>query len=224
MFPLGNVFIPGDVVSLRIFEERYVQMCRDLLQTQDEMTFCTVMITAGSEVGGNDRRGDVGTVVVIGQMYATAEGGYSVIGTATTRCRIAEWLPDNPYPHAEVVDAVALTCEAEKSSKMCSRMTMISQRVRSLLQQFANQKGFTLEPMPTLTQLAAGQWWVDSASDEVLEKSFWDLVRHVPCGALDRYALLQQDSWEMRMQTLNRIIDHVAEVIAFEAFSPPDEP
>ena len=45
MFPLGSVFVPGDMVSLRVFEDRYVAMVRDLLCTNSEaMQFGTVLI------------------------------------------------------------------------------------------------------------------------------------------------------------------------------------
>ena len=218
MFPLGSVFLPGETVSLRVFESRYVAMCRDLLATEDDMTFCTVMITAGSEVGGNDRRGDVGTVVRIEQMYATDEGGYSIIGVATTRCLVTEWLPDNPYPQAMVLNQESVACDDEQAMKMCSRITTVAQRVRSLLQLFAEQRQFDLQPMPALTRVAAGQWWHEAVVRDQMEQAFWDVVRHVPCGAIDRYVLLQQDAWPARVQTLNRVIDHVAEVIAFQGF------
>ena len=210
-------------MTLRVFESRYVAMCRNLLVTTDDMCFVTVMITAGSEVGGNDRRGNVGTTVLIEQMYATEEGGYTLIGSAKNRCSIVEWLPDDPYPQARVDELDYLVCGDAENAKLCSQLTTMSQRVRSILHMVAEQKSITLQPMPTLTKLASGQWWEKAATPETLETKFWDLVRHVPCGSLDRYALMQKDNWRSRLETLGRIIDHVSELIAFQGFSASDD-
>ena len=84
-----------------MFEPRYVAMCKDILAGTD-LVFATVMITAGSEVGGNDRRGNVGTMVIIDQMFATDDGGYVLLGQAGERCAVNEWLPDSPYPRADI--------------------------------------------------------------------------------------------------------------------------
>jgi uncharacterized protein len=49
MFPLGCVLFPGGLVSLRIFEPRYVDMVRRCLKTPEP--FGVVAIRTGSEVG-----------------------------------------------------------------------------------------------------------------------------------------------------------------------------
>ena len=63
MFPLGSVLVPGMVLRLHVFEPRYrdlVAVCLD-----GDRTFGSVLIDRGSEVGGDDVRGLVGTAAVI---------------------------------------------------------------------------------------------------------------------------------------------------------------
>lgn len=219
MFPLSGVFVPGDVVSLRVFEPRYVAMCKDLL-AGDEMTFATVMITAGSEVGGSDRRGDTGTLVSVAQMFATDDGGYVLMGHAGNRCVIEQWLPDNPYPMAEINELPSLSLSRESAEAMCDRITLLAQRNRSLVYQLAEQRGLSMEPLTDLTRLAAGQWGDEHITNEVLDKQFWTLVRNTPCGPQDRYALLRAADLNEALVILDRILEHVAELIAFQSFSP----
>lgn len=221
MFPLSGVFVPGDVVSLRVFEPRYVAMCKDILAGED-LTFATVMITAGSEVGGDDRRGDVGTVVAIEQMFATDDGGYVLIGRAGDRCVIEKWLPDNPYPIADIQTLGPMRIASASRDTTCDRLTMFAQRVRSLLFQLAEQRGINMEPLVDLTQLAAGQWGLDDPDDERVDGAFWSLIRHTPCGPQDRYALLRAHNMEEALTLLDRILEHVAEVIAFQSFPSED--
>jgi Lon protease-like protein len=217
MFPLSGVFVPGDAVSLRVFEPRYVEMCRDLLAGED-LVFATVMITAGSEVGGNDKRGDIGTLVAIEQMYATDDGGYVMFGRAGSRCSIAEWLPDDPYPAAEALVMAPLAVHAPDRDNVCDRLTMSAQRVRSLVYQLTEQRGIAMEPLAELTKLAAGQWTHDVQHDDAVDAAFWALVRHTPCGPHDRYVLLHADNVSTGLDILDRILEHVTEVIAFQAF------
>jgi uncharacterized protein len=222
MFPLSGVFIPGDTVSLRIFESRYVAMCHDLL-AGDDLLFSTVMITAGSEVGGNDRRANVGTVVHVSDMFATSEGGYSIIGIAKNRCQVEEWLPDDPYPKALISDIGSCAVSTSEVPKVCRQISTMSQRIRSVWQQIADHRGEHITSMPVLTQLAAGQWWSDEMTDDAIELAFWNLVRHLPCGPQDRYSLLVTMNYDDRFRALQRILDDLVEVIAFQLLGNPDE-
>jgi hypothetical protein len=222
MFPLSGVFVPGDPVALRVFETRYIAMCRDIL-AGDEMIFGTVIITAGSEVGGDDRRGSVGVTVAIDQMFATEDGGYSLAGVAQNRIRIDEWLIDDPYPQAMVTEIVSLpvfasTIEpADRSATLrdsyCSQMTMQAQRLRTLLQEVAQRHNLRMDSLPPLTRIAGGQWWTNETTDQTVERGFWELVRHTPCGPYDRYALLQSQDLVHGIQTLNRVIDEVSDLL-----------
>ena len=104
MFPLGMVLLPGGVLPLHVFEPRYRQMVIDCLQQDGDPEFGQALITHGSEAGGGDERAMVGTVAQMVQIEALDESRYALVAVGTRRIRITEWLPDDPYPVAEIVD------------------------------------------------------------------------------------------------------------------------
>ena len=103
MFPLGSVLFPGAVLPLHVFEPRYRQMVQDCLAS-DEPEFGVTLIDRGSEVGGGDIRSMVGTVARIMQVAEMDDGRYALITVGVRRILVDYWLPDDPYPRAEVSD------------------------------------------------------------------------------------------------------------------------
>ena len=102
MFPLGTVLFPSVFLPLHVFEPRYRELTRRCLEGDRE--FGVVLIERGSEVGGDDVRTTVGTVAQIVEA-AELEDGRWVLGTVGIRkIRITRWLPDDPFPLAEVED------------------------------------------------------------------------------------------------------------------------
>src|ERR1035438_2823165 len=51
LFPLGAVLYPGMLLPLHIFEERYRQLVRDLLDGPDPRRFGVIAIRKGRETG-----------------------------------------------------------------------------------------------------------------------------------------------------------------------------
>lgn len=102
MFPLGAVLFPHMVLPLHVFEPRYRALLDDVLEDGGE--FGVVLISRGHEVGGGDVRTDVGTVARILRAEPLDEDRWFVIAVGTRRFRVEGWLPDAPYPRAEVVD------------------------------------------------------------------------------------------------------------------------
>lgn len=102
MFPLGTVLFPHMVLPLHVFEPRYRQLLDDVLEDGGE--FGVALISRGHEVGGGDIRTDVGTVARILRAEELDEDRWFVIAVGTRRFRVEGWLPDAPYPRAEVVD------------------------------------------------------------------------------------------------------------------------
>src|SRR5436853_5226207 len=102
MFPLGTVLFPHALLPLRVFEPRYRVMTERVLRAERE--FGVVLIERGSEVGGGDTRFDVGTVAQIVRAQQLGDGGYLLATVGIRRLRVVRWLPDDPYPQAEVVD------------------------------------------------------------------------------------------------------------------------
>jgi uncharacterized protein len=102
MFPLGSVLLPQMVLPLHIFEDRYRALIRDVLAGDGE--FGVTLISRGHEVGGGDQRVDVGTVALVREADELDDGRWIVLAVGTRRIRVRRWLPEEPYPRAEVVD------------------------------------------------------------------------------------------------------------------------
>lgn len=102
MFPLGTVLLPHMVLPLHVFEPRYRQLVKDVQAGDGE--FGVVLIERGSEVGGGDVRTDLGTVARLVRADEMPDGRYGLVAVGLRRIRVERWLPDDPYPRAEVVD------------------------------------------------------------------------------------------------------------------------
>jgi Lon protease-like protein len=102
MFPLGMVLVPSAGLPLHVFEPRYRALVRDCLDGDRE--FGVVLIARGSEVGGQDQRTDVGTMARLADAAELPDGRWAVAAVGVRRIRVREWLPDDPYPVADVED------------------------------------------------------------------------------------------------------------------------
>lgn len=60
VFPLRNPCFPGHKIPLRVFEDRYIQMLKDVA---DKPFFVVCMISSGDEVGGAATPYRIGTLV-----------------------------------------------------------------------------------------------------------------------------------------------------------------
>lgn len=101
MFPLGNVVFPFTAIPIRVFEPRYQRLLDDVLD--GDRTFGSVLIERGPEVGGGEERFAVGALVRVASVKPLPEADQRlVVVAATARIRVERWLPDDPYPLAEV--------------------------------------------------------------------------------------------------------------------------
>ena len=126
MFPLGTVLFPYGLLPLHVFEPRYRVMIRHVMDGDHE--FGVVLIERGSEVGGGDVRFDTGTIARVVQAAELPDGGYALATVGMSRVRVTRWLPDDPYPHAEVV---ALADEPAHGAADRERATVSLPRSRS---------------------------------------------------------------------------------------------
>jgi Lon protease-like protein len=63
IFPLGSILFPGGILSLRIFEQRYLEMAKACLKNSSP--FGIALIHSGEEVGSPAEPATVGTVARI---------------------------------------------------------------------------------------------------------------------------------------------------------------
>ncbi len=215
MFPLGSVFLPGDIVPLRIFEPRYVEMMQKMLagQTELDMSFASVLIARGSEVGGEDQRRRLGVVVHIEQCIATPEGGYGIVGLASDVVEIDEWLTDAPYPQAKITIRPDLTSAEGKAIDLQQRVKVAANGINQMLQQMYG---------PNTQSSILGSDYLDAvelermlANSETLNDALWFVARHLPAGPDIRYDFLSCRTSNDLMAALESGITHTQELLTF---------
>ena len=105
LFPLGTVLLPGLLLPLHVFEERYRMLVRELLALPEQSRrFGVVAIRSGREVGSGGVRAlhEVGCVAHLRRVTPYEDGRFDLVTTGTDRFRLAELLDDAAYPTALV--------------------------------------------------------------------------------------------------------------------------
>ena len=193
MFPLGTVLFPRASLSLHVFEPRYRVMMHDCLRSDRE--FGVVLIERGSEVGGGDARFAVGTVARVVRSAELPDGRYAVSAVGIRRARVRTWLPDDPYPRADVEELD----EAEAGAGADAARVEASEafgRVRDLYVRM--DPGVHLE-MP------------DGSSDPVAAS--FELAAAAPLGPIDAQHLLEIDDSVERLLRLGSLLAEHARLL-----------
>jgi Lon protease-like protein len=198
IFPLGTPLLPGAVLPLQVFEPRYRQMVQDILRDDvHPPEFGVTLIERGHEVGGGDIRATIGTVARIVDIQATADGGYVLAAIGTERFRIVSWLPDDPYPVADI----DLWPDEDEGEVSPAEIEALHRRVREL----------------NTTVLALGE--LTPPPDAEIGEEPWLAVFHLgslaPIGAADRHRLLAAPGLVERVRVLSEVLDDAAAVLEF---------
>ncbi len=197
MFPLGTVLLPGGVLPLHVFEPRYRQLVIDCLADDTgEPEFGVTLIERGSEVGGGDQRSAIGVVARMVQVEALPGGRYAVVAVGTRRFRVNAWLPDDPYPLADVDEWRDLDPDAPE---LPARVAAATARLREILD-LAARLGEVPSDLPI--------------SDDPLLASY-HLSGLAPLGPADRYRLLCASSPAERLDLLAEALDDVEAMLRF---------
>jgi Lon protease-like protein len=133
MFPLGTVLFPHALLPLHVFEARYRLMTRRVMASDQQ--FGVVLIERGSEVGGGDTRFDVGTIARIVRASELPDGRFALSTVGLSRFRVVEWLPDDPYPQAEIVavaDVPAELADTEGRARVVTALAEVYDLARRL--------------------------------------------------------------------------------------------
>jgi Lon protease-like protein len=194
MFPLGTVLFPHGLLPLHVFEPRYRTMTEHCLA--GDSTFGVVLIERGSEVGGHDLRFDVGTVARILQAARLDDGRYVLVTVGEHRVRVHRWLPDAPYPRAEVAP-LADRAEGDTRERLADVARML-QRSLALRAELGDPVGA-----------------VDVAlADEPVRASFEACVL-AGLGPLDAQRLLELDDAGRRLADLEAQLHEEVAVLEF---------
>ena len=199
MFPLGTVLLPGGVLPLHVFEPRYRQLVIDCLADDTgDPEFGVTMIERGWEVGGGDTRTDVGVVARMVQVEALPDGRYAVVAVGTRRIRVLAWLPDDPYPLADVDD---WPDDEPDANGLAARVDAMRGRLGAVFE-LAVRTG-DLRDVPEL-----------AVSDDALLASY-HLAGLAPIGPADRFRLLSTRSPAERLDLLTEVLDDVEAMLRF---------
>jgi Lon protease-like protein len=193
MFPLGSVLFPHAQLPLHVFEPRYRALAETCLAGDGE--FGVVLIERGSEVGGGDTRFSVGTVARIVAAGRLPDGRYLLAAEGTRRLRVREWLPDDPYPRADV----QLLAEAVPPAGAGDARDDVERRLKRVLAMAAE-----------LGEAAPG---VDVVLDDDPAQAAFEAAAAAPIGPLDAQRLLELDDPGERLTELRHLLADCASVL-----------
>lgn len=193
MFPLGTVLVPSLGLPLHVFETRYRALVRDCLEGAGELG--VVLIERGSEVGGDDVRSAVGTVAGILDPVELPDGRWTLTAVGLRRLRVHEWLPDDPYPRAEVEDWP----DAAAGPAYEGRLEQVLARLRRTLA-LATEAGDAAPPAT-----------IELTEDPIL--AGYQAAAVAPIGALDRQRLLCATTPDERLEQLDRLLIDATEIL-----------
>ena len=182
MFPLGSVVLPHQSLSLHVFEPRYRSLVRDCLA--GDRTFGVVLIERGSEVGGGDTRFGAGCIARIVEAEETPDGRWGLRCLGAHRIRVVEWLPDDPYPVAEV----EVRGDGPWTPDASAALTQALGAFRRVLA-LAVELGGQVDPGV-----------LDLPEDPLV--GHWLLAARAPIADLDKLRILSADTAERRLDLL----------------------
>lgn len=215
MFPLGSVLLPGAVLPLLVFEPRYRALLRDCLAAETP-DFGVVLIERGSEVGGGEHRSMIGAVARMIQVAELDDGRFAVVCVGTRRIRVNAWLPDDPYPLADVDEwpddwPEDWRDDLESAATLLPQLADLRARVRRACA-LAGELGDGVFGDRLFGDGAAGD--TDDVSDDPLVASY-QLAALAPIGPADRFALLRAAGPAARIARLDEVMHDLEALLQF---------
>ncbi|MBS1837516.1 MAG: LON peptidase substrate-binding domain-containing protein, partial [Actinobacteria bacterium] len=198
MFPLGTVLLPAMLLSLQVFEERYLTMLADM-RASGRSELGVVLIERGSEVGGGDVRVDVGCIARIVEARRITDGRWAIGCIGDRRIEVLDWLPDDPYPRAIVRDLPDLV-DADRS------VHVDAEQPSSTATTFGEVESLVVRVAALASELGApGLPELRDLDDDPVRRSY-QLGVLSPLGALDRQQVLAAAGVSARLHLLRRML------------------
>ena len=203
MFPLGSVLLPAMPLPLRIFEQRYLKLLGDLMAS-DKPEFGVVLIERGKEVGGGERRMSIGTIASVTEIGTTQEFlGLESYGSQ--RFRVNAWLPDDPYPLADI----DLLPDLIWDDSLLPAKAHLETKVRQLLA-FVSEFGNL-------------QFGADIEFSEDPMEACWQMAGVLPVGPLDQIDLLSSQSADELISRTYEIVKTANETLTAMINQQPND-
>jgi uncharacterized protein len=103
LFPLGTVLYPGLLLPLHIFEDRYRQLVRDLVEGPEPRRFGVIAIREGRETDMDDvSLHEIGCTATLRRISERDDGRFDLVTVGTDRFRLITLDRSRPYLQAEV--------------------------------------------------------------------------------------------------------------------------
>jgi Lon protease-like protein len=104
LFPLGAVLYPGMLLPLHIFEERYRQLVRDLLDRPEPRQFGVIAIRKGRETGidGVHSLYEIGCTATLRRVDRHTDGRFDLVTVGAQRFRLTGLDDTRPYYQGEI--------------------------------------------------------------------------------------------------------------------------
>ncbi len=195
MFPLQTVLFPNAVLPLHVFEPRYRELTETCLRGDGR--FGVVLIERGADVGGGDSRFSVGTVARIVEAARTPDGRYLLATVGSERLRVRRWLPDDPYPRAEI----DLLTEPKRAP---ARATDQREAVERLLVRVLALWAELGQPAPSVAA-------VQLDADPI--RASFEAAAMAPIGPLDAQRLIEIDDPCERFERLESMLTDEVELL-----------
>jgi len=195
MFPLGTALVPHQLLPLQVFEPRYHALVRRCLETDRQ--FGVVLIERGAEVGGGDVRFDVGTLARILELTELPDDRIGLVARGESRLRVRSWLPDDPYPHAEVEVIEDPSPEPELRAlrvPLAAEFARLVELARAL--GASVPEDLVLDPDPT--------------------RAGWEAIAIAPVSPIDAVAILGEDDPAARLGRITTAVADAADLLELQ--------
>jgi Lon protease-like protein len=160
LFPLGTVLFPGVVLPLHIFEPRYRELVRRLMDAPEgpEREFGIVGIRQGWEVGADSVEAlyEVGCTAELRQVTGFTDGTFDIIAVGRRRFRLSSVdRQAAPYLHGGVEWLPETQCPADEATLLTTSVTSVFGHYLKLLALGAQTPGGTHADGLTSAEAAA---------------------------------------------------------------------
>lgn len=181
------------MLPLHIFEPRYRQLVHDLARYDNE--FGVALIDRGSEVGGGEQRSSLGTIAQVLSSEEADDGRWFITCVGTRRFIVDQWLPDAPYPMAQVTELVEPPASADVAESYAQVRTKLDQTIELIVE-------LTGQPL---------QGSIDISDDPSL--GCHQIAALSAFGPLDSQRLLRAEDATQRCGLLHELLDDRIELL-----------
>lgn len=202
LFPLNTVLFPGMLLPLHVFEERYRQLVRHCIDSNEP--FGVVLIQDGNEVGGGNMSiFNIGTTAHITEIDELEDGRFHIATLGVRRFRIHQLYDHKaPYLIGLVED---FPFEQHNSQLIARQVRSLSPILKGYLEALAN----LTEVEATIGQIPEDATTLACLAAIILRAPLNDKQQLLSLASIDEVLERESDLMREEMTTL-RLMTHTA--------------